>query len=147
MKVKILFRADGNSTTGLGHLYRLFSLVEVVKDTLEFVFLTHATSTDLVIPDTYTKKIIPESINIEDEPEWLTSTFSSKEYIIIADGYQFTSSYQKQIKEKGFKLIYIDDLAKEHMYADVVVNHAPYKVEPHYKKEPYTKVAVGTQSA
>ncbi|GAA4941905.1 UDP-2,4-diacetamido-2,4,6-trideoxy-beta-L-altropyranose hydrolase [Algibacter agarivorans] len=147
MTKKIIFRADGNATTGLGHLYRLFSLVEVVKDTLEFVFLTHETSTLLVIPDTYTKNIIPESINIEDEPEWLASTFSSKEYIIIADGYQFIASYQKQIKEKGFKLIYIDDLAKEHMYADVVVNHSPYILETHYNKEPHTNFALGTQYA
>ena len=147
MTKKVLFRADGNSTTGLGHLYRLFSLVEIVKDTLESVFLTHETSTDSVIPSAYNKKIIPESIKIEDEPEWLTANFSPKEYIIIADGYQFIASYQKQIKQKGYSLIYIDDLAKEHMFADVVVNHSPYILEKHYKKEPYTTLALGTQYA
>ena len=60
---KIIFRADGNSTAGLGHLYRLFSLVAIVKDTLEFVFLTHETSTDSVIPDAYNKAIIPQNIS------------------------------------------------------------------------------------
>jgi len=147
MTKKVIFRADGNAATGLGHLYRLFSLVEIVKDTLEFVFLTHDTSTDLVIPDAYNKVIIPQNISAENEPEWLAVNFSPKEYIIIADGYQFNSEYQKQIKTKGFKLIYIDDLTTEHMFADVVINHSPYIQEKHYKKESYTKLALGTKYA
>ena len=75
MAKKVIFRADGSSTTGLGHLYRLFSLVEIVKDTLEFVFLTHETSTESVIPKSYNKSIIPETIKIEDEPQWLYANF------------------------------------------------------------------------
>jgi len=147
MTKKIIFRADGSSTTGLGHLYRLFSLVEIVKDTLDFVFLTHETSTDSVIPKAYDKAIIPKEISTENEPEWLAANFSSKEYMIIADGYQFTSVYQKKIKQKGYSLIYIDDLAKEHMYADVVINHSPYIQEKHYIKEANTKLALGTKYA
>ncbi len=147
MTKKVIFRADGSSTTGLGHLYRLFSLVEVVNDKLEFVFVTHETSTDSVIPKSYNIISIPKEIRTEDEPEWLAANFSPQEYIIIADGYQFTSSYQKKIKEKGYSLIYIDDLATEHMYADLVVNHSPYIQEKHYKKEAYTKLALGTKYA
>lgn len=147
MKKKIIFRADGSSSTGLGHLYRLFSLVEIVKNTFEFVFLTHETSTVSVIPENYNKEVIPKNIGVEEETEWLAANFSSKEYIIIADGYQFIASYQKQIKDKGYSLIYIDDLANEHMYADVVINHSPYIQENHYKKESYTKLALGTQYA
>ncbi len=30
-KCKIIFRADGSAKTGLGHLYRLFAIVEMVK--------------------------------------------------------------------------------------------------------------------
>ncbi|GGG36587.1 UDP-2,4-diacetamido-2,4,6-trideoxy-beta-L-altropyranose hydrolase [Bizionia arctica] len=147
MTKKVIFRADGSSTAGLGHLYRLFSLVETVKNTLEFVFITHETSTNSVIPEEYNTVIIPKEINTLDEADWLQANFSSKEYIIIADGYQFTSSYQKQIKSKGYSLIYIDDLAKEHIYADVVINHSPYIQEKHYKKEVYSKLALGTKFA
>lgn len=147
MTKKIIFRADGNSSTGLGHLYRLFSLVEIVKETLEFVFVTHETSIDSVIPKTYNKLIIPKEIKTCEEPKWLTANFSPKEYIIITDGYQFTSSYQKQIKQEGYSLIYIDDLAKDFMYADVVINHSPYLQEKHFKKESYTELALGTKYA
>lgn len=147
MTKKVLFRADGNSIAGLGHLYRLFSLVEILKGSLEFVFLTHETSMCSVIPDAYNKEVIPKEINIEGEPEWIAVNFSPKEYIIIADGYQFIASYQKIIIEKKYSLIYIDDLAKEHMYADIVINHSPYIKEEHYKKETYTKLALGTKYA
>ena len=147
MTKKVIFRADGSSTTGLGHLYRLFSLVEIIKDTLDFVFLTHETSTDSVIPKSYNKAIIPGTIKIEDEPEWLCTNFPPEEYIIVADGYQFIASYQKELKNKGYNLVYIDDLSKEHMYADLVINHSPYIQEKHYKKEAYTKLALGTQYA
>ncbi len=147
MTKKIIFRADGNFTIGLGHLYRLFSLVEIVRGTLEFVFITHETSTNSVISKAYNKVTIPQNITIKDEAEWLAANFSPKEYIIIADGYQFTASYQIKIKQKGYNLIYIDDLAKEYMYADVVINHSPYIQEKHYKKESYTKLALGTRYA
>ncbi len=147
MTKKIIFRADGSSTTGLGHLYRLFSLVEIVKESIEFIFLTHETSTASVIPNRYHKSIIPKEITIAEEPNWLLSNFSPQKHLVIADGYQFDSKYQKSVKEKGYKLIYIDDLAKEHMYADVVINHSPYLKEEHYTKEPYTALALGTQYA
>lgn len=147
MAKKVIFRADGGSSTGLGHLYRLFSLVEIVKNSLDFIFITHASTTYDVIPSSYKKKIIPEIIQIQEEPQWLADTFSPDQYIIIADGYHFNSKYQKKIKEEGYKLLYIDDLAEEHMYADVVINHSPYIKKEHYSKETYTKLALGTQYA
>lgn len=144
MTKKIIFRADGNSTTGLGHLYRLFSLVEMIKETINFVFLTRENSSVSVIPDGYTIKTIPIFVTIDEEPDWIASQYSPLDNNIIADGYHFDSAYQKRIKEIGYKLIYIDDLATEHMYADIVINHSPYISSNHFKKEPYTTLALGT---
>ena len=147
MTKKILFRADGSATTGLGHLYRLFSLVDSINDTLDFVFVTHETSTDSVIPKNYNKVIIPKNVKTENEPKWLSSNFSPAEFIIVADGYQFVSSYQRELKIAGFSLVYIDDFAQEHMFADLVINHSPYIQENHFRKEAYTKLALGTKYA
>lgn len=147
MKKRIIFRADGDSSTGLGHLYRLFGLVEVLKDSFDFVFVTKASSTFSVIPKSYTTHFIPEHIDFKDEVTWLSQSYNPNDHIIIADGYQFNSTYQKQIKDKGYTLVYIDDLASEHMFADLVINHSPYLIEKHYKKEPYTKLALGTRYA
>ncbi|MEO8934307.1 MAG: UDP-2,4-diacetamido-2,4,6-trideoxy-beta-L-altropyranose hydrolase [Xanthomarina sp.] len=147
MTRKILFRADGNSDIGLGHLYRLFALVEMYKEHYDFVFLTKESSILTIIPNWYNVKTIPEGIDIKNEPLWISSNFLSQEYIIIADGYQFTSIYQQQIKQKGYSLIYIDDLAVEHMFADVVINHSPHITKSNYKCEKYTKFAHGLDYA
>lgn len=144
---RIICRADGNANTGLGHLYRLFALYEIYKDYYDVVFVTKADTTLEVIPEHYNKEIIPKNVCILEEPDWLGKMFSSENDIIIADGYQFISSYQKKIKEFGFYLIYIDDLIKEHMYADVVINHSPYVLESNYSSELNTTFSLGTQYA
>ncbi len=147
MKKKILFRADGNSNTGLGHLFRAFALIEMYKDTHEYVFLTRSDSTIEVIPDEYNIDIIPASISIRDEVSWLNQKFSEKEYILIADGYQFNSLYQKEIKLRGYKMMYVDDLATEFMYADIVINHSPHVSEEDFMTAKYTQFALGTEYA
>lgn len=139
----ILFRADGNENTGLGHLYRLFALVEIFKDHYQCVFLTRSSSSQGVVPKNYRVVGIPDEIDIHDEPKWLASHFDAKISIIFADGYQFTSDYQKNIKKLGFHLCYVDDLTKEHMYADIVINHSPYVTKDNFEKEDYTHLALG----
>jgi UDP-2,4-diacetamido-2,4,6-trideoxy-beta-L-altropyranose hydrolase len=147
MEKKILFRADGNSEIGLGHLYRLFSLVEMLKDNFKFIFLTSENSALNIIPENYQQKIIPKEITIDKEPDWIYEEFEVHKHILITDGYQFNSGYQKKIKEIGFKLIYIDDLASEHMFADIVINHSPNINIENFSCETATKFALGTQYA
>ncbi len=146
-KKGIIFRADGNSKIGLGHVYRLFSLVETVKQEYDFFFLTKEESTTSIVPHDYNLKIIPKHIGLDDEPSWLQANFPSGEFIVIADGYQFTTSYQKAIKKVGYKLIYIDDLAIEHFFADLVINHSPQVSVKDFRTEKYTNLALGTDFA
>ena len=147
MQKEILFRADGNSEIGLGHLYRLFSLIEMLKEHFKFTFLSSETSTVNIIPNNYQLKIIPSQISIKEEPEWISNEFDKNNTLLIADGYQFDSSYQRKIKEKSFKFVYIDDLASEHMFADLIINHSPNITPQIYSAEPYTKFALGTKYA
>ena len=147
MQKEILFRADGNSEIGLGHLYRLFSLIEMLKEHFKFTFLSSETSTVNIIPNSYQLKIIPSQITIKEEPEWISKEFDKNNTLLIADGYQFNSSYQRKIKEKGFIFVYIDDLASEHMFADLIINHSPNITSQIYSTESYTKFALGTKYA
>ena len=147
MKKKLLFRADGNSEIGLGHLYRLLSLLEMFKDDYDVIFVTRADSVLEVIPPHYLTKIIPQQISLEEEVNWISKFFKPKDCVLIADGYQFDSLYQKKLKQKEFYLIYIDDLATEYMYADVVVNHSPFVKETDFKTELYTKFLLGVDFA
>ncbi len=147
MKKKILFRADGNSTTGLGHIYRLIALFEITKGAFDTIFVTKESTTLQIIPENIHIQVIPEGISIEEEPKWITEHFSSNEYIIIADGYQFNSNYQRKIKTNGFRMIYIDDLAGEHMFANAVLNHSLALSQSDFSKETDTKLYLGTKYA
>lgn len=140
-----MFRADGDTVTGLGHLYRLFALVEVVRNTFDFIFVSRSTSISDIIPKEYPFQIIDTEVSLLEEPKWLSEKFSPEEYILIADGYQFKSKYQKSIKEQGYKMVYIDDLEEYHMYADLVINHSSLAKTSNFKAETYTKFALGTQ--
>ena len=144
---KILFRADGNSIIGLGHLFRSFALVEMFKDKYEYVFLTRQDSLNKIIPKEYNVNVIPENILYSEEPNWISKKYDSEKYIIIADGYKFDSSYQKKIKENRFYLVYIDDLTIEHMFADIVINHSLDLNIKDFVAAKYTKFALGTEFA
>ena len=144
---KIIFRADGNSETGLGHLYRIFALIEIYKTDFDYVLLTKENTTSSAIPPEYKYHLIPDAISVLDEPAWLNTHYPANTHMVIADGYQFNSTYQRSLKEYKYTLIYIDDQVKEKMYADVVVNHALSVKPSEYKAEPYTRFALGTSYA
>lgn len=120
----LICRADGNASTGLGHLYRMFALYEMYKNTFNVCFLTRDDSEVTVIPKVYNTLLIPNSISLNEEVEWLCHNFDSKNDIIIADGYQFVGDYQKRLVDAGFYLVYVDDLVSERLYANSIINHA-----------------------
>jgi UDP-2,4-diacetamido-2,4,6-trideoxy-beta-L-altropyranose hydrolase len=144
---KIIFRADGSNETGLGHLYRIFALIEMFKDNFECRLITRQNSTVSVIPADYNYTTIPNSIETIQEPEWLAENFKPEYYQIVADGYQFNSSWQKKLKNLNYRLTYIDDLLTEHMYADVVINHSLSVKPSDYETESYVKFGLGTRYA
>jgi len=141
-KSKVILRVDGNSNIGLGHIYRGIALAEMVRNDFDVSFVSRQDSTISPIAEAgFDYDILPE-INLIDEPEWFKENINNNA-IIVCDGYEFKAEYQKKIKEKGFKLVYIDDMVEYHMYADLVINHAPGIKESDYKAESYTKFALG----
>ena len=144
---KIIIRVDGNSSIGLGHIYRGIALAEMLKEDFEVQFILKSSSTLTPVKETgFDYLILMENVSTQDEPQWFHENIP-KESIIILDGYEFNSAYQKAIKNFGFKLVYIDDLVKEHMYADLVINHSPGIKPEDYSAEPYTRFALGLKYA
>ena len=47
----------------------------------------------------------------------------SGEETVVLDNYYFSSDYQKAIKDRGCKLVCIDDVHNRFFYADAVINH------------------------
>lgn len=150
MKQKVVFRADGNSSIGLGHILRLLALAEMLK--AEF-FISFA----LQEPNDYLINLVKgschELISLPEEPDFLkeaqqfsTGHLTGNE-IVVLDGYSFQSEYQKMIAAHCKKLVYVDDLHSWHHYADVIVNHAALATAEQYDAEAQTQFCLGLNYA
>ena len=148
-KQKIIFRVDGNSEIGLGHISRCCALADMLKDDFEIYFYTRANAQPVIKNiKQYSTEVVKLNNNIsynEEAAEWI-SVLEGNE-IVVLDGYNFDTPYQQKIKEKGCKLVCIDDIHAYHFIADAVINHAPGINEKDYSTESYTQLYLGTDYA
>lgn len=145
MKPNIIIRADGDTSIGMGHIVRCIALADMLKNDFNIVFAiqkpvesvikTIHTITQMIIHLPQTDDYTADAINF--------TTYLNTSDIVILDGYNFKTEYQKSIKNKGCKLVCIDDLHAWHQYADVVINHAEGIQPSVYSTEDYTQLYLG----
>ncbi|HXA01457.1 MAG TPA: UDP-2,4-diacetamido-2,4,6-trideoxy-beta-L-altropyranose hydrolase [Cytophagaceae bacterium] len=148
MKPTIYFRADGNSQIGLGHVVRSLALAGMIKEGFECKFIIRDPSPEIKKQILEVcSEIIELKSGIAGEAELIAAKYISKNDITVLDGYHFDTQYQKVFKERGTKLVCIDDLHQIHFVADAVINHA-YGIEREdYKAEFYTRFYLGPEYA
>lgn len=139
-KKKIFFRADASSEIGYGHFIRTLALADMLKEDFNCIFYSQT-------PSDYQKEEAKQVCPLEDLPNDDTKYASFLERlqgneIVVLDNYFFTPDYQKAIKDKGCKLVCIDDLHNKHYYADVVINHG-CKDASLFDTETYTRLCLG----
>jgi UDP-2,4-diacetamido-2,4,6-trideoxy-beta-L-altropyranose hydrolase len=115
---KIILRADGSSSIGMGHVMRCIAVSQMLKNDFELAFA-------LFKPETAIKALISEmGLAVIELPSQMETQYSKDCDAVLLDGYWFDTDYVKQIKEKGKKVIQIDDLAGREFFSDLVINHA-----------------------
>ncbi len=138
----ILFRADGDSQIGLGHVMRCLALAEMLGPDYQRRFA-------IVQPAPEVVKLIEdkgvETIWLENSDD-LFGVVDAAE-VVVLDGYGFDENYQRAVRQRARALVFIDDLMTGHQVADVVVNHAGNITEYDYKAEPYTQFLLGPHYA
>jgi len=146
MKPKIYIRADGNPEIGLGHVIRSLALAEMLKEDFCCIFATRFL-TDYI--DMEARKVCEDIIKLPETEEHFDEFLSvlSGDEIVVLDNYFFTTEYQRKIKDKGCKLVCIDDMHDKHFVADVVINHAGGVQKEAYFVAPYTSLFLGTDYA
>lgn len=118
---RVIFRADGNSEIGLGHVMRSLALVEMLKTEFECVFAIHNPSKQLVeVIGTFCDSII--YVDKASETESFFGHLAGSELVVL-DGYHFDSKYRSGLKKRVRKLVLIDDTAEDYSDADMVINH------------------------
>lgn len=146
--MKVVFRADGNSTMGLGHIMRSSALMQILQPHFEVVFYSRNTKYFPIADFIENPQLVSleKEITFEDEAGKIAASLESNT-IIVLDGYQFTTAYQKILKHAGLKIVCIDDIMSYHFVADAIINHAGGISPEKYSCEGYTRLFLGPRYA
>ncbi len=142
---KIILRADGGGQIGLGHIYRLLALSEMLKDSFQCLFVIRPV--DQLIQDlirNFCELYVLEDSTNGSEIEQLLKLLSPKDCLIL-DGYQFDIDYQLSVKKNHNFLVVIDDLCDKPFAADLIINHGKRGIEKQYQVTAPTKILTGLQ--
>lgn len=142
-KRKIYFRADASAKIGYGHFIRTLALADMLKDDFDCTFFTTSPTAYQIEEMEKVCSYIPllDETKFEDFINLLIG-----DEIVVLDNYFFTTDYQNKIKEKGCKLVCVDDLHNRHFVSDAVLNPALLSISE-YDAEPYTKLCLGLEYA
>jgi UDP-2,4-diacetamido-2,4,6-trideoxy-beta-L-altropyranose hydrolase len=68
---------------------------------------------------------------------------------VVVDGYRFDSEYQRNLKNAGLKVLFVDDLGQcKHYSADLVLDQNVHASDGMYtNREPYTRLLLGPRYA
>lgn len=139
---KVLFRADADYGIGYGHFIRTLALADMLKDDFDCTFYTSQPN-DYQIGEM--QKVCPYvALREESKFEDFLSQLEGSE-IVVLDNYFYSTDYQREIKQKGCKLVCVDDVHDKHYVADAVINHAPGATASQYSCEDYTKLYLGPE--
>ncbi|NLK97752.1 MAG: UDP-2,4-diacetamido-2,4,6-trideoxy-beta-L-altropyranose hydrolase [Epulopiscium sp.] len=141
--MKILIRADGGKTIGMGHIMRTLVLAEELKQFAEVSYVClEGEEFDLGV--SYLKQNGYAVLRFSKE-ELLNRLKDIAYDCIIVDSYNVDVSFFKSLKRKGTLLGYIDDLKQEEYPVDFIINQNPYALDLSYRKEKYMKTFLGLQ--
>lgn len=154
MKKSIIFRADSSPEIGMGHVYRLISLIKYLHIDFDCTLVTNnikilphddLLNVNLKLNEINTsfKYCTPDRKKHDQEIDFDIEYILNGDEIVILDGYWFGHKYQKAAKSTGSKVIVIDDFANGFYNADMIINHAPGITARFYNVLPHTKLLLG----
>lgn len=147
----IIFRVDASKEIGLGHLMRCMALAEgFQKINIETLFMVKESNINvkgLITEKGFRVTIVPISSNFKEEIILLKETISKNHPLaVVLDGYNFGHNYQKLIKNKQFKLVYLGWSGDNQYNVDIIVNPNIWAKTVSYKNAPgKAKLLLGTK--
>lgn len=144
MSKKVYFRADAGAGIGYGHFIRSLALADMLKSDFECVMFTQEPTPYQINEAEKVCRLVSlpaDESKFEKFLEYLTGA-----EIVVLDNYFYTTEYQQQIKDKGCKLVCIDDIHDRRFVADVVINHGMVPAEE-YDVADYTQLCIGPSYA
>jgi UDP-2,4-diacetamido-2,4,6-trideoxy-beta-L-altropyranose hydrolase len=124
----ILMRVDASSKIGIGHLMRCLALAQALKKrgfNAEFVSRKLDLTSDNVLTNhDFPLELLENEID-EEKDAALTSEIAQNHgaRCVIVDHYGLQEHFRTVLKNKGFRLLVVDDMAKQtRITADIILN-------------------------
>jgi UDP-2,4-diacetamido-2,4,6-trideoxy-beta-L-altropyranose hydrolase len=150
----LLIRADASVHIGTGHVMRCLALAQawMQQGGQASVLMTETTS---AVESRLTSESIQvlhlKSIAGSKEDAWETIQAAQRVGAtwVVVDGYQFSTEYQRILKENSLQLLVLDDYGHaEHYWADIVLNqNISADISLYSNREPYTQLLLGPRFA
>ncbi len=148
MKPKIYWRLNAHKTIGLGHLIRCLAAAKMLKNDFDNCFLIKTDNIEnikLIENNGFEYKRISLNLNLFNELNFIKSNFLTGKEIVVLDGYDFNTFYQKEIKKSTGKLVCIDDIQNGYFVADAIINHSGGIDASNYNCSAETKLFLGPE--
>ena len=116
-KARIVIRADGNHSLGMGHIYRTLNLAEALNVWADIVFLTKG---DVTASKKLSERL-PTRIVHNEKGEY-AAIDSEHPDVIVVDKLDTEVSYMRKLKEKCDILVSFDDCGDGVFEADLAFN-------------------------
>lgn len=138
----VIFRADGNSAVGLGHVMRNLSIADAFKKAGEqccFLLADDGLS-DLINSRGYAARVLGTQFDhMDDEARRFQTVIHGKDIrAIFVDSYYVTDYYLKTLHNfcngNGIILVYVDDVLRFPYPCDVLINYNIYASEADYQE-------------
>lgn len=146
--MRIIFRADGNSTIGLGHVVRSLALAELLEPVGAERWLAiqaPAAAVQQLAQQARVHLLDLPAANGTAEAVALATDFIQPSDVVVLDGYAFDTAYQQAIKSSGCRLVAIDDLCAWPQAADLIINHSPGIGPKMYTAPSHTRFCLGPE--
>jgi UDP-2,4-diacetamido-2,4,6-trideoxy-beta-L-altropyranose hydrolase len=146
----LIIRADASIAIATGHVMRCLALAQAWQDAGGNVVFAMAESTCAIDARLSSEgmeivRLNVSSNSVQDAQDVSALARSCRANWVVVDGYRFDSEYQRNLKNGGLKLLFVDDLGRcEHYFADLVLNQNVYARENMYaSREAHTRWLLG----
>jgi UDP-2,4-diacetamido-2,4,6-trideoxy-beta-L-altropyranose hydrolase len=146
----LIFRADAGQQIGVGHVMRCLSLAQCWQEAGgQAIFViggeVSSLSERLRAEDLRVSYLSTRAGSAQDAMQTAEIALQTGARWVVADGYHFTSDYQKHLKNSGIRVLLIDDRGYTgHCFADIVLNQNIYANDNLYqKRESDTRLLLG----
>lgn len=137
--MKLLFRTDGNTAIGLGHVMRCLALAQAAREAGHSSVFVMAPDGEKIAERLREEQcaVFPLVSKPGSREDAVETSHLAREHAadwIVADGYQFDTAYQQTVKERHVPLLFIDDYGHAGQYdTDIILNQNFYAEQMKYR--------------